>query len=152
MKKINLSVKINAPVKKVWDTLIGEKTYREWASTFSPGCYFKGDWSKGSKMLFLGPDPQTGKEGGMVSEIADNIPYKFISIQHNGYINDGVEDTTSAQIKAWAPSYENYTFTEIGDSTEFTLDMDTTDEYHEMFLELWPKALAKLKEICERSV
>lgn len=150
MKKINLSTHINAPVEKVWNSIINDESYREWTSAFCPGSYFKGDWSKGSKMLFLGPNPETGEEGGMVSEIAENIPHKYISIKHNGMINNGVEDTTSEEVKKWTPSFENYSFEEKDGGTLFTLDMDSTEEYHDMFMETWPKALEKLKEVAER--
>lgn len=151
MKKINLNIKINAPVEKVWNTVTNVESYKEWTSVFCPGSYLKGDWTKGSKMLFLGPDPETGKEGGMVSEIAENILHKYISIKHNGMINEGIEDTTSDKIKEWAPSFENYTFEKISDNeTKFTLDMDSTEEYYDYFIEAWPKALEKLKEIAER--
>ncbi len=150
MKKINLSININAPVEKVWNTVINDESYREWTEVFNPGSYFKGDWSKGSKMLFLGPNPETGEEGGMVSEIAENILHKYISIKHNGMINNGVEDTESEEVKKWTPSYENYSFEERDGGTLFTVDMDSNDEYYEMFLELWPKALEKLKEVAER--
>ena len=46
----------------------------------------------------------------MVSEIAENKPNEFISIRHLGYIANGIEDTQSEAIRAWAPAYENYTF------------------------------------------
>lgn len=150
MKKINLKIIINAPVAKVWDTVTGDQTYREWTSPFCPGSYFKGDWSKGSKILFLGPDPKTGIEGGMTSVIVENILHKYISIQHNGYVNNGVEDTESSEVKAWAPSFENYSFNEVANGTEFVLDMDSNDEYYDMFMEMWPKSLEKIKEISER--
>lgn len=153
MKKINLNIHINAPVEKVWDIVIGDATYREWTAVFCPGSYFKGDWSKGSKILFLGPDPEAqteGAEGGMVSEIAEHIPHTFISIKHNGYIKNGIEDTESDAVKAWAPSFENYSFEAQDGGTKFTLDMDATDEYYDFFMETWPKALEKIKEISER--
>ena len=117
MEKINFSVEINAPKEKVWDTMLGDKTYREWTKPFSPGGYFEGSWEEGSKMLFIGPDPETGKEGGMVSRIAENRPYEYISIEHLGIIHEGVEDTTSEEAKKWAPAHENYTFTEIEGGT-----------------------------------
>lgn len=150
MKKINLSININAPVERVWDIVISDEGYRQWTSVFCPGSYFKGDWSKGSKMLFLGPNPETKEEGGMVSEIAENILHKYISIKHNGIINNGLEDTISEEVMKWSPSYENYSFEEKDGGTLFSIDMDSADEYYEFFMESWPKALEKLKEICER--
>jgi len=152
MKKISLSILINAPKEKVWHTMLDDKTYREWTTIFNPGgSFYKGDWSKGSKILFIGPDPETGKEGGMVSRIADNRPYEFISIEHCGILVDGKEDTTSEDAKKWAPAFENYTFTEKGDATEVAVEVDMLDEYEAMFKDMWPKALAKLKEIAEKA-
>lgn len=149
MEKLQFSITINAPKQKVWDTMLEDKTYRLWTAAFNEGSYYKGDWSKGSKMLFLGPDPNTGKEGGMVSRIAENKHYEFISIEHLGIINEGVEDTTSDAVKAWAGSNENYSFKEIDGKTEVLVEMDIAEEYKDMFNDMWVKALQKLKEISE---
>lgn len=150
MQKIHFSIIIHAPREKVWDVMLSEATYKEWTKAFNPGSYFKGDWSKGSKMLFLGPNPETGEEGGMVSEIADSRPYEFISIRHLGIVNKGVEDTTSEEAKKWAPAYENYTFRETDGGTEVVVDMDSEDSFVESFNTMWPEALKLLKEIAER--
>lgn len=153
MQKLHFSVEINAPREKVWDTMLEDSTYRQWTEAFNPGSYYKGDWEKGSKILFLGPDPQnpqSGKEGGMVSRIAENKPYEFISIEHLGIINDGVEDTTSEEAKKWTPAFENYTFKQKDGMTEVVVDMDIAEEMKEEFSEMWPKALEKLKELAEK--
>jgi hypothetical protein len=107
MQKLNFSIVINAPKEKVWKTMLEDATYRLWTTPFSEGSYYKGDWSKGSKIIFLGPNPETGKEGGMVSRIAENKLYEYISIEHLGIINDGVEDTTSEEVKKRTPAFEN---------------------------------------------
>ncbi|MFO7526554.1 MAG: SRPBCC domain-containing protein [Ignavibacteriaceae bacterium] len=149
MKKLNFSIVINAPKEKVWNTMLGDATYREWTTAFNEGSYYKGDWSKGSKIVFLGPNPETGKEGGMVSRIAENKLYEFVSIEHLGIINDGVEDTTSDEVKKWTPAFENYTFKEKNGTTEVIVEMDFHADYKEMFEGMWPKALQKLKELAE---
>ena len=59
MQKLHFSIVINAPKKKVWHAMLDDKQYREWTEAFNPGSYYKGDWSKGSKILFLG---QTRKQ------------------------------------------------------------------------------------------
>jgi hypothetical protein len=87
---------------------------------------------KAQTMLFLGPDPQGGGEGGMVSRIRENRPYEYIGIDHIGMVKDGVEDTTSDEVKAWLGAQENYTFTEKHGGTELAIDMHITDEYKEM--------------------
>ena len=150
MQKLHFSITINAPKEKVWHTMLDDKPYREWTAAFNPGSYYKGDWSKGSKILFIGPDPKTGEEGGMVSRIAENKPYEFISIEHLGIVKNGVEDTTSEEASKWAPAFENYTFIEKGGATEVLVEMDIEDENKKMFEEMWPKALQKLKEIAEK--
>lgn len=150
MIKLNFSTVVNAPKEKVWGTMFGDKTYRVWTEPFTPGSYYKGDWSKGSKIIFLGPDPETGKEVGMVSRIAENKLYEFVSIEHLGIVKDGVEDTTSEEAKKWTPAFENYTFNEENGKTTVLIDTDINDDYKEMFEDIWPKALQKLKEIAEK--
>lgn len=151
MQKIHFSIQINAPKEKVWDIMLGDATYREWTEPFHAGSYYKGDWSTGSKMLFLGPD-ETGKsEGGMVSRIKENRKYEFISIEHLGIVMNGVEDTTSEEATKWSPAFENYTLIEKDGGTEVNVDLEVPSvEYAEIFNGMWPKALLKLKEVVER--
>lgn len=150
MQTLRFTTAINAPKEKVWNTLVGDATYREWTSAFSDGSYYEGSWEKGSEIRFLGPDPETGKLGGMYARIRDNRPYEFISIEHLGIIEDGRVDTTSEAVKKWAPAYENYRLTEKDGATELLIETDSNEEYAEMFQELWPKALEKLKAIAEK--
>lgn len=150
MQKLHFSIMIHAPKEKVWHTMLDDQPYREWTTAFSPGSYYKGDWSKGSKILFLGPNPDGSGEGGMVSRIAENKPYEFVSIEHLGIVKDGVEDTTSETARKWAPAFENYTFMEKEGATEVLVDVDVEDEFVEMFEKMWPEALQLLKAIAER--
>ena len=150
MEKMRTSIVINAPREKVWEVMFTDATYREWTKAFHEGSYFVGDWTEGSKMLFLGPGEDGQVEGGMVSQIKENRRHEFISIEHLGIVANGVEDTTSEVAKKWAPAYENYTFTEVDGGTEVVVDMDIEAEHREMFEAMWPKALATLKVIAER--
>jgi uncharacterized protein YndB with AHSA1/START domain len=149
MKKIIEKIIISASKEAIWNTIIDRNKYQLWAEAFTKGSYFEGGWNKGDTIRFLAANKDGGLDG-MISEIAEKDLYQFISIRHLGYIYNGVEDTTSDEIKSWAPSYENYTIREIDAKTcEFTLEMDATDDFYTMFLELWPKALSKIKEISE---
>lgn len=150
MKKLHFSMMINAPKDKVWHAMLDDQPYREWTNAFNEGSHYKGSWEKGSKILFLGPDPNTGEEGGMVSRIAENKPYEFISIEHLGIVQNGVEDTTSEAARKWAPAFENYTFKDKDGATEVLVDIEVEDEYVQMFSEMWPKGLWKLKELAEK--
>jgi L-rhamnose mutarotase len=151
LQKQHYSIHINASVERAWDTMLNDPTYREWTKAFSPGSYYKGSWDQGSKMLFLGPDPETGKEGGMVSRIKENRPHEFISIEHLGVVHDGVEDTKGEEAKKWAPAYENYTFRRANGGTELSIDVETADEYAADFERMWPEALKSLKALAETS-
>lgn len=146
MKTLNFSITINAPVQKVYKTMLALDTYKEWTTAFEPTSYYEGDWTEGSTIKFL-----SARGGGMYSEIAENKQNEFISIRHLGMIDvNGVIDTESDVVKAWAPSYENYTFVDKGNETEVKVDLDVPEEWEAMFSESWPKALLKLKEVCER--
>jgi len=150
MEKLRQTILINAPRARVWDVMLAEHTYREWTSAFHPGSYYKGDWSEGSKILFLGPSADGAGEGGMVSRIRENRLHEYISVEHLGIVQNGVEDTESAAAKAWAPAYENYTFADSNGGTELTIEMDIQAEEKANFDKLWADALSRLKTIAER--
>ncbi|HEX8280703.1 MAG TPA: SRPBCC domain-containing protein [Chthoniobacterales bacterium] len=145
MEKLEFAITINAPRAKVWSTMLADATYREWTSAFHAGSFYEGSWEQGSEIRFLIPEGD-----GMIARIAENRRHEFISIEHLGSIANGVADTESDAAKAIAGARENYTFTEAGGATTVTVNMDTTSEFTAIFAEMWPRALAKLKEVCER--
>jgi uncharacterized protein YndB with AHSA1/START domain len=151
MEKLHFSIDIEAPKEKVWDTMLGEDTYRQWTDVFMEGSHYKGDWNEGSKILFLAPN-ESGKMEGMVSRIKKNREYEFVSVEHLGVVQDGNEDTSSDEVKKWAGALENYTFTEEDGKTTVNVDMDTEEENEEMFSKMWPNALQKLKELAENTI
>jgi uncharacterized protein YndB with AHSA1/START domain len=144
-KTLTFTVSIAAPRQLVWETMLGPEGYTAWTSAFADGCYFAGSWDEGSKIQFLAPGGD-----GMTAVIAQNRPYEFISIRHLGEIRDGVEDTTSEKVKAWAPAYENYEFADTEGGSTVTVSLDTVPEYEQSMLDTYPKALGLLKELCER--
>lgn len=150
MQKQRYTVTINAPKQKVWKTMLEDATYREWTRAFNPGSYFEGSWEQGSEMRFLGPDPATGKTGGMYSRIHDIRPNEFVSIEHLGFIQDGKIDTTSDEVKKWTPAFENYTFNEQDGITEVLVEMDMAEEMVDDFQDMWSKALQDLKVLAEK--
>jgi uncharacterized protein YndB with AHSA1/START domain len=144
LKRFELSIDIAAPVSRVYQMLIGSESYAMWTSAFGEGLYFEGSWQTGQRIRFL-----TQEGHGVTSEVAENRPNEFLSIRHLGYIDDdGIEDTSSEAIRAWAPAYENYTFTATPQGTKLTVSQDITDDFESM-PDAWPKALAILKALCE---
>jgi len=149
----HFSIAINAPVKKVRDTMLDDATYRQWTAVFNPaGSRYQGDRSQWSKILFLWANPEDPNSlGGMVSTIAENRLHEFISIEHLGEVHNGVEDTTSDRAKSRAGAHENYTFSEKDGITtvDVALDMDTAQDFADEMAKMRPQALNKLKELCE---
>lgn len=153
MKKSHYSTTISAPASKVFDKMLGltdKKTYEAWTAEFNPTSTFEGTWAKGSKMYFIGVD-ENGKRGGMLSEIAENIPNKFVSIRHYGMLDGENEITTGEMVEKWTGGLENYTFEEKDGTTFLRIDIDIIEEYQEYFDGTWPKALAKLKEMMKKN-
>ena len=148
MKTMTFSIDVSAPREKAFNTMIGDRTYRIWTQPFNPHSHFVGDWSQGSKILFIGADEE-GKKGGMVARVAVNRPFEYISIEHCGILDGDREVTEGADIASWAGAHENYTFTHIGDKTRITIEVDTLEKYEQFFRDTWPKALEKLKSLCE---
>lgn len=152
MKKLQFNINIDAPASKVYDIMLGlshKSTYEQWTAIFNPTSSYEGSWSKGNKILFIGTD-ENGDKGGMVSEVFDLVPDRFASIRHYGLVNKNVEITEGPDVEKWANGFENYTFTENSGTTTVTVDLDTTEEFIDYMNLHYPKALDKLKEICEK--
>ncbi len=144
---MEFNIEINAPRERVWEILLGEQTYPMWTAVFSEGSKAVTDWQKGSKALFMDESNR-----GMVSRIVENVPNEFLSIEHLGQIKDGVEDYESEEVKKWAGAIENYTLTDLNGKTNFQVYMEMNEEEKEMigmFEGMWPKAMAKVKELAE---
>lgn len=148
LEVLRFEATINAPVEKVYNTMLAEKTYREWTAEFNPTSRYRGSWEKGTKILFIGTD-KDGIEGGMVSRVKENIPNKFLSIEHIGLLQGGKEITTGKEVEGWAGSLENYTFIATKSGTLLMVELDSNNDFKSYFEETWPKALSKLKTICE---
>ncbi|MET3126789.1 hypothetical protein ABID42_001891 [Arcicella rosea] len=152
MEKLQFKVSINAPATKIYDFMLGINsisTYKEWTSLFNPTSTYEGSWDKGSKMLFVGVD-EKGEKGGMVSMIVENIPNQFVSIQHYGLLKADQEITEGPEVEKWANGFENYTFEENNVTTTVIVDLDTAEDFVDYMNESYPKALDKLKELCEK--
>ncbi len=152
MKKIQSKVSINAPAAKVYDMMLGlsDKTnYTHWTAEFNPTSTFEGNWEKGSMMRFYGVDEE-GNQGGLVSAVVENIPNQFVSIKHLGLIKGDQEIMEGPEVETWANGFENYTFEEINGATMLTVDLDTVEDFADYFNETYPKALNRLKQLCEQ--
>lgn len=152
MEKLQFKKDINAPAEKVYNTMLGIsniETYEQWTSEFNPTSTYEGSWEKGSKIYFIGTD-ENGKRGGMVSEIAGNIPFQFVSVRHYGILDGENEITKGAEVEEWAGGLENYSFHENNGVTTVTVESVVTADHLDYFNTTWPKALEKLKVLVEK--
>lgn len=143
-KTLHFEVTIDAPRREVWHSMLDSPGYEAWTSEFSPGSYFDGSWDQGAQIRFMDPSGS-----GVVSVIERNEPYSFISIRHMGMLRNGVEDLDSDEVRQWVPAHENYRFSDAGSGTRLQVEMDVTPEFEEHMQQAWPRALAKLKGLCE---
>lgn len=143
-QRIRFIVDIAAPVPVVFETMLDPVAYRDWSAAFVEGSHYTGTWQQGQTIRFMSPSGD-----GMVSEIAEHRIDAFTSIRHLGYIVQGVEDTTSEAARAWAPAYENYTFTATPDGTRLVVDQDASQAFEPYLAQAWPQALQRLKVLCE---
>ncbi|MBI4911142.1 MAG: SRPBCC domain-containing protein [Acidobacteria bacterium] len=135
---------IQSPRARVWETMLDPDSYRLWTSEFCEGSCYEGSWAQGSRIRFLAPNGD-----GMTSEIAENRLHERISIRHLGEVKAGVDDLESASVKDWAPAYENYTFTEAPGGTEIQVSVEVTPDFVPYMKDTFPKALRRLKSLCE---
>ena len=109
---------------------------------------------RGSEIRFLGSNPDGAHGGltGMFGVITENRPYEFVLIEYQGQIVNDVDDTTSREARQLIGAREAYSFFEADGVTTVTIDVDTADTYAELFGDLWPKGLAKLRDLAEAAV
>lgn len=151
MKKLQYKIEIRKPVQVVYKTMLGlerKENYEQWTAEFNPTSTYEGSWEKGTKIRFIGT-AENGERGGMVSKIVENIPNTFVSTRHFGVLKEDKEITEGPDVERWAGGHENYGFSETAGVTTVTVEVDVAEEYIDYFNDTYPRALKKLKEICE---
>ena len=146
MKHLQFKTEIAADKKKVWNTMLNPETYKKWVDVAWPGSYFEGVWAKGEKIRFISPG-----QGGTLAVLREQKPYDTILAEQVAVINpDGSEDRDSKVAQGWIGTTERYTFKEENGKTNLVVEINTPPAWAEMFEDGWPKALDRLKEMCEK--
>jgi uncharacterized protein YndB with AHSA1/START domain len=146
-KELHYTITIDAPRQKVWQTMIGPESYKEWVNVSWPGSRYIGEWKKDASIRFVGGESQ----GGTLATLVEFQPHAVIQARHVAVLNaDGSEDRDSEMAKGWIGTTERYTFTDEHGKTRLDVHIVTPAAWESMFNDGWPAALAKLKELCER--
>lgn len=64
-------------------------------------------------------------------------------------VNNGVDVTEGPGVDEWIGLKEQYHLTESNGVTTLAIDTVMADEYHEMMMDAWDKALVRIKELAE---
>jgi uncharacterized protein YndB with AHSA1/START domain len=138
MKKLHFSVHIAAPRPRVWDLMLAPDTYRQWTEAFCEGSYYEGSWEKGAVIRFLSPGGE-----GMRAEIVEHRPLEHLSLLHRACI------TATGEQALPEAAYENYYLTDAAGGTQLRVEMDADEPHEALFAGMWPRALERLKSLCE---
>jgi len=144
-KRLFFAVDVAAPPALVCERMLDPEHYRDWTSAFCEDSHYAGRWHEGERIRFLGPDGD-----GMLSEVAECRPGEYTSLRHLGLIAAGREDIDSEPARAWTGARENYRFVPTPGGTRVEVEQDVTAQYESYLAEAWPRALQRLKALCER--
>jgi len=147
METLKYQTEINAFAEKVWDVLWNENTYPKWTHFFSPDSKMVTDWQVGGKTYFT----DGSRKNGMVSTIERVEEPKYLVFKHLGEIRDGLEDVDSDKVKAWNGSLEAYYLDEKDGKTTLKIEVDSNEDFKDMFDNGFHKGLEIIKELSEKN-
>ena len=148
---MHFEISIDNTPDNIFRIMLDTAAYSEWTKPFNPTSRFEGSWEKGQKIMFLGTDAD-GKTGGMVCRIRENIPGKFLSIESLREIIDGKEVSGDDKANPWHGALENYILKPVGSKAMLSVYTDIPAEMKPFIADAWPKALEKLKSLCEQAI
>jgi hypothetical protein len=144
---LNFSINIEASAKTVWHKMLDLDSYKIWTKPFDDSSYYQGSWDLGQKILFKSQD----NESGLAGKITKNEYLKVVEITYQSMLNNEGLSDSSEQSQSMKGLVEIYTFTKISDAeTKLDIYGEMLESFRDYMLERWPKALEKLKEICEQ--
>lgn len=149
METVEYEVKISAPARVVWETMLQKDTYEQWTAKSWPDSSYEGKWDKGTDIKF-----GSTEQGGTLAKLEDVKPYERIFAKHIAILTPGGgEDRTSNEAKGWVGTTEEYLFTEQNGKTTLKVVMQVkSPEWKKMFDDGWPTALQELKKLSEKQL
>src|SRR5262245_49296999 len=137
MKEMQFTVEINAPKKRVWDTLWQDETLREWAGIIDPGTYMVGELKEGNEVQFI-----SGNGYGVTSLVEKFVANDFLRLRHHA---DTQEKGKREREDQWTGGKESYSLAEKDGITTLTATFDVPPELEEYFKDNYPQALERVK-------
>ena len=144
MKELQFTVEINASKERVWATLWDDVTFRDWANFIDEGTFMRGVLQEGNEIQFI-----SSVNGYGVTDLIEEFrPYAFISFRHRA---DTIESGQQERQKEWTGGKESYSLTEKNGVTALTVKSDIPQELEETFSVSFPRALARIKALAEKT-
>ncbi|KFF19866.1 SRPBCC family protein [Flavobacterium hydatis] len=145
MEALEFTIRIKAPVEKIWSVLWDDETYRKWTAAFGEGSYAISNWNEGDKIHFMAPNGE-----GMNSIIANKIPNEYMAFKHIGEIKDFKELPIDEETQKWSGAMETYRLTPDGELVIVEARVDVVEKYIDYFKDVFPKGLEIVKELSEK--
>jgi hypothetical protein len=143
MQKMQFSIKIKAPRKKIWNTLWEDKTFRDWGNIIDEGQYMVGEMKEGNEVQFI----SSVSTLGVTIFIEKFTPYEYAQFKA---IADTMDNGQSERKKEWTSGMESYELIENNGVTNLTVKIDIPPGQEETFKDRFPKALERVKILAER--
>ena len=128
IRTIEKAVDVAAPPERVWEVLLEDATYRQWAAEFMPGSYADTDWQEGSTARFLDPSGS-----GMLARVVVSRRPEVLELEYDGLVTAGQDDTDSDTAREYRGGKETYRLTPTPDGTHLAV--------------AWDRALIKVQEL-----
>jgi uncharacterized protein YndB with AHSA1/START domain len=145
MITLKYDIKIHATAQKVWNILWDTHTYSKWTQSFCETSQMQSDWKVGGETLF-----QDASGDGMVATIVELEQFKKVVFKHLGILKNGVPDTTSAEVREWNGTLEQYHLDEQGGITTLHAEIDTAEQYQDMMDRGFQQGFAVVKSLAEQ--
>ena len=142
MQKMQFSINIEASKEKVWETLWGDKTFRDWVNIIDEGQYMVGELAEGNEIQFIG-----GSGFGVTSLVEKLIPHEYLALRQ---VADTIDYGKQERDKEWTGGTESYELVEKNGITNLIVKIDVPPGLEEIFKGRFPKALERVKVLAEK--
>ena len=145
LKTIVKSIDIDATAGKIWEVLFNEGYIKEWYTAFGDGIIANTDWKVGSKAEF-----KDTKGNGIFGRVVENDRDKYLAIEYDGIIVNGLEDFESEDAKTAKGARETYSIKPITKGSQLLVTCDMDDSMYDQMSACWENALKKIKSLAEQ--
>jgi uncharacterized protein YndB with AHSA1/START domain len=145
IEKLVFKTTIGATAEKVWKVLWDKDQYQLWTEPFTVGSYYSGEIAQGNRIHFLTPEGH-----GMYSDVAWVKENEQVVFLHIGEMKNFKELPGDEKTEKWTRSSESYLLLPSKEGVLLRVEVDCDPQYLDSMREMFPKALQKIKELCER--